>query len=87
MSLFKSVYNYFLIRKNKIAFVVFLEKVKQLEDKNFLLETHKEEMETKLEEMSQANIKLQGEIREAKDMLSTIDLNLPPMEKDLGTYI
>ena len=44
-------------------------------------------METELEEMSQANIKLQGEIREAKDMLSTIDLNLPPMEKDSGTYI
>ena len=63
------------------------EKVKQLEDKNFLLETQKEEMETELEEMSQANIKLQGEIREAKDMLSTIDLNLPPMEKDSGTYI
>ena len=81
------LYNYFLIRKNKITFVVFLEKVKQLEDKNFLLETQKEEMETELEEMSQANIKLQDEIREAKDMLSTIDLNLPPMEKDSGTYI
>ena len=87
VSRFKPLYNYFLIHKNKITFVVFLEKVKQLEDKNFLLETQKEEMETELEEMSQANIKLQDEIREAKDMLSTIDLNLPPMEKDSGTYI
>ena len=45
-------------------------------------------METKLEEMSQANVRLRDELRDAKDMMSAIDLNpLPPAENNSGMCI
>ena len=61
-----------------------LEKVKQLEDKNFQLETEKEETASQLEEMTNTNKRLQEELKNAKEMIDAIDLH-PPSINDSGT--
>ena len=48
----------------------FLEKVTQLEERNFILQTDKEEKESQLEELSKTNQNLQSEIKELKDAMS-----------------
>ena len=51
----------------------FLEKVTQLEERNFVLQTDKEEKENQLEELSKTNQNLQSEIKELKDALSQME--------------
>ena len=42
----------------------------QLEERNFILQTDKEEKESQLEELSKTNQNLQSEIKELKDAMS-----------------
>uniref|UniRef100_A0A7M5XFG7 Kinesin motor domain-containing protein n=1 Tax=Clytia hemisphaerica TaxID=252671 RepID=A0A7M5XFG7_9CNID len=54
------------------VFVAEKEKVTQLEERNFVLQTDKEEKESQLEELSKTNQNLQSEIKELKETLSEV---------------
>ena len=56
----------------------FLEKVTQLEERNFVLQTDKEEKESQLEELSRTNQNLQSEIKELKDAMSQMGNETDP---------
>uniref|UniRef100_A0A7M5XG34 Kinesin motor domain-containing protein n=1 Tax=Clytia hemisphaerica TaxID=252671 RepID=A0A7M5XG34_9CNID len=57
------------------VFVAEKEKVTQLEERNFVLQTDKEDKENQLEELSKTNQNLQSEIKELKETMSQIENN------------